>query len=87
MNEKERIVSDHHPPCPQCGGKVLPGTLRTAAGVVQVDSCQSTRSSALTARICLSCGYVELYADNRERLAYQDISSEDLDQVRGEGQG
>jgi predicted nucleic-acid-binding Zn-ribbon protein len=60
--------------CPKCGGEVVQAEALGGSGPMLVTKPRSAialgilRGSPLAARICISCGYTELYAANPEAL-------------------
>ncbi len=66
--------TEAQPACPKCGGAVAQVDLIAGTGPLVVTKPRSAfalgiaRGSALAARVCISCGYAELYATNPEVL-------------------
>lgn len=60
--------------CPKCGGAVAQADLLAGAGPLAVAKVRSalslgiTRGSPVSARVCSSCGFLELFATNPEVL-------------------
>lgn len=60
--------------CPKCGGTIIDAEATTGAGSLVVSKPRSAlalgimRGSLLSARVCATCGYTELYAANPEVL-------------------
>lgn len=56
--------------CPRCGGEMDEGTVSVSEGVQYVSNHQKGMLRAVTparrARVCLTCGYLELYLDAAE---------------------
>lgn len=56
--------------CPKCGGEMDEGTVSNSEGVKYISNRQKGILKAVTparrARVCLICGYVELYLDPAE---------------------
>ena len=56
--------------CPKCSGEMDEGTVSNSEGVRYVSNRQKgilkTMTLAKRARVCLSCGYIELYLDPDE---------------------
>jgi predicted nucleic-acid-binding Zn-ribbon protein len=53
--------------CPKCAGEMDEGTISTSEGVKYISNRQTGVFKVVTpvhrARVCLTCGYVELYLD------------------------
>lgn len=56
--------------CPKCSGEMDEGTVSISEGVKYISNRQAGMLKAVTparrARVCLNCGYVELYLDVAE---------------------
>ncbi|MCL4300602.1 MAG: hypothetical protein KJ077_33000 [Anaerolineae bacterium] len=56
--------------CLRCGGEVDEGTVSVSEGVKYVSNRQGSMLKVVTparrARVCLACGYIELYLDAAE---------------------
>lgn len=56
--------------CPKCDGEMDEGTVSNSEGVRYVSNRQKGILKAMTparrARVCLSCGYIELFLDPAE---------------------
>ena len=56
--------------CPKCGGELDEGAVSNSEGVRFVSNRQKGILKAMTpakrARVCLNCGYIELYLDPAE---------------------
>lgn len=55
--------------CQKCGGNVEVARLRTSEHEIELTGAFSLQTSRTEARVCMDCGYTEVYAMQPRRVA------------------
>jgi len=64
--------------CEKCGGNMDVAELRTRGVQVELAGTFSLEISPLEARVCTTCGYIELYAVRPHEISGPDVTAEPL---------
>ncbi len=62
--------------CEKCGGNVEVARLRTRGQEVELAGVFSPGITPIEARVCTTCGYIELYAIRPGEVTRPDVSAE-----------
>ncbi len=62
--------------CPKCGGNVDVARVRTSEHEIELAGVFSLRISPTEARVCTTCGYIEMYATRPHEISGPDVTAE-----------